>query len=68
MRRNSLLLSILIVLLCVGMVAAEDTNRMGTAGAVELRLPVGARATALSGAVLADVTGAEALFWNPAGA
>ncbi len=68
MQRNSLLLSILIIFLCVGMVAAEDTNRMGTAGAVELRLPIGARATALSGAVLADVTGAEALFWNPAGA
>jgi hypothetical protein len=49
-------------------VGLADTDRLGTVGALELRLPIGARATALSGAVLADVSGPEALYWNPAGA
>lgn len=67
MRKSFLLISILIIMLCVGTAYAQN-KRVGTAGALELRLPVGARATAMSGAVLADVNGAEALFWNPAGA
>lgn len=67
MLRKSVLLSILIVLLGIGM-AYADTDRLGTAGALELRLPIGARSTALGGAVLSNVSGAEALFWNPAGA
>ncbi len=48
--------------------ALADKDRVGTAGALELRLPIGARSTALGGAVLADVKGPEALYWNPAGA
>ncbi|OQY30039.1 MAG: hypothetical protein B6244_01915 [Candidatus Cloacimonetes bacterium 4572_55] len=67
MRKSSILLSVLIIFLCIGIVHAEN-KRIGVVGALELRLPVGGRATALGGAVLADVTGTEALFWNPAGA
>lgn len=48
--------------------AQAENSRIGTAGAQQLRLPIGARSTALSGAVLATVQGTEALFWNPAGA
>jgi len=55
-----------ILLLVTGI--ASGTSKMGTSGATELRIPVGARSTAMAGAVVADVTGTEALFWNPAGA
>lgn len=46
---------------------AGTDARIGTGGAVELRLPVGARSLALGGATLANERGAEALFYNPAG-
>ena len=46
---------------------AGGTNRIGSAGAQELRIPIGARSTALGGSAVADVSGVEALFWNPAG-
>jgi hypothetical protein len=55
-----------ILLLVTGI--ALGNSKMGTSGATELRIPVGTRATAMAGAVVADVTGTEALFWNPAGA
>jgi opacity protein-like surface antigen len=57
----------LVVLLAAGTCLAGG-SKMGTAGAQELRIPVGARGTGMAGAVVADVTGSEALFWNPAGA
>lgn len=46
---------------------AGSERRMGTAGAQELRVPIGSRGTALGGAIGADVYGAEAIFYNPAG-
>ena len=46
---------------------AGSSGRVGTSGAPELRLQVGARGVALSGSDLAMVGGAEALFYNPAG-
>ena len=46
---------------------AGNTKRIGTAGAQELLLPVGAKSVALNGANIADVSGAEAMFWNPGG-
>ena len=42
-------------------------NRAGTAGAPELRIPVGARYLAMVGSPIANVTGLEAIYWNPAG-
>ena len=46
---------------------AGSDGRKGTAGASELQIPVGPRSTALGGTVVSDVTGIEAMFWNPAG-
>lgn len=46
---------------------AGSDERQGTSGAGELRIPVGPRSTALAGTTVADVSGAEALYWNPAG-
>lgn len=60
-------LGIALIAMLVSCLGFAETNRIGTAGAQELRIPIGARGTAMTGAVVADVGGAEALFWNPAG-
>jgi len=58
---------------CLALAAAVSTafagndNRVGTAGAQELRLPVSARGLALGDGFVADVSGAEAMNYNPAG-
>jgi len=55
------------VLLVVSSTFAGTGQRRGTAGAQELLIPVGSVGTALGGANLANVSGIEAIFWNPAG-
>ena len=60
-------MAVAILLLTTGLAWAGTSGREGTGGAGELRLPVGARSVALGGADLAMVSGAEALFFNPAG-
>ncbi|MFH0990731.1 MAG: PorV/PorQ family protein [bacterium] len=61
-------LALIVLLLSTTVLVAGDRNRIGTAGAMELLIPVGARGLALGGSTLSNVTGAEALYWNPAGA
>lgn len=62
-----------IVVLCLALVFLVSVNgiaqeqRIGTNAASQLLIPVGARHIALGGANLATVSGAEAIFWNPAG-
>jgi hypothetical protein len=60
-----------LVLLCLLVLSlplwAGSGNKVGTAGAQELRIPVGSVATALAGANIATTSGVEALYWNPAG-
>jgi hypothetical protein len=62
---------LLLILLIFGFSAAEvfggGQNRAGTAGAPELRIPVGARYLAMNGSAIATVSGLEAIYWNPAG-
>lgn len=56
--------------LCVALAAARGAAAQTTGtteGAAFLLLPVGARATALGQAAVADGGTTEALFWNPAG-
>lgn len=60
-------LLIVALALAVSTVEAGDKSRIGTAAGQELRIPVGSRGTALGGAILASVNGAEALHWNPSG-
>jgi hypothetical protein len=59
----------LLMLLVSGLSTAYAANalRIGTAGAQELRIPIGSRGTAMGGAVVANATGVESIFWNPAG-
>lgn len=60
---------LLLVLLAVGLTSAYAGNsqRIGTAGAQELVIPIGSRGTAMGGAVVGNTYGVEAVFWNPAG-
>ena len=61
-------LVVLALLACAaGPAFAGSDERKGTGGALELRLPVGPRGTALGGSVVSDAAGIDALFWNPAG-
>ncbi|MBA4250964.1 MAG: hypothetical protein C0425_08015 [Chlorobiaceae bacterium] len=46
---------------------AGDVSRKGTTGADQLLVPVGARSIATAGAFLANTTGVEAIYFNPAG-
>ena len=65
MARKVLIFTLGAVLIAAGLAAAAD--KTGTAGAQQLRVPVGTRGVAMGGAVVSDVMGPEAIFWNPAG-
>lgn len=58
--------TLLFALVIVSTLQAQNPN-LGTAGAQFLKIPIGARAVALGGAVTGMSTDATALFWNPAG-
>jgi opacity protein-like surface antigen len=61
------ILHIIIALLVVTSVYAGDVARKGTTGAEQLLIPVGARSIATGGAFLANLTGLESIYYNPAG-
>ncbi len=61
------LLSLALLVVLSAMLLAGNEQRIGTAGAQELRIPIGSRGSALGGSLVASASGAEALFWNPAG-
>ncbi|HET9327210.1 MAG TPA: PorV/PorQ family protein [Candidatus Eisenbacteria bacterium] len=56
-----------ILVLGSGVALAAGDDRLGTSGAPELRLPIGARNVGMSGANLGAVSGVESIFYNPAG-
>lgn len=58
---------ILILILIATSIYAGDVARKGTSGAEQLLIPVGARGIATGGAFLANITGLESIFYNPAG-
>ncbi len=55
------------LLLMPAIVHAGNASKRGTAGALEILLPVGGRGTALAGTASASMVGVEAIHWNPAG-
>ncbi len=67
MYRKLIIICALSILALATVSMAGSERRMGTAGAQELRIPIGSRGTALGGAIGADVYGTEAIFYNPAG-
>lgn len=62
-------LFLIVAILAVGLCSAYagNDNRVGTAGAQELLIPAGSRGAALGGAVIANSSGVDAIYWNPAG-
>jgi opacity protein-like surface antigen len=57
----------LIVLLIATSIYAGDVSRKGTTGADYLLIPVSARGIATGGAFVANLTGLESIYYNPAG-
>ena len=67
MKHKLVILMIVLLVVSLSSVYAGNTRRMGTAGAQELLIPYGSRGAALGGAVISDISGVEAMYWNPAG-
>ncbi|HTX98943.1 MAG TPA: PorV/PorQ family protein [Bacteroidota bacterium] len=68
--KNTMMRSVLCLLLVVSVVAVSDAanpSRIGTAGAQELLIPVGARGIAIGGSSMIFANGVDAIYWNPAG-
>lgn len=66
--RKILTISLALVLVLSAVLLAQSDQKIGTAGAQVLRIPVGSRGTSLSGTTVASTRGVDALYWNPAGA
>jgi len=54
------------LLVCAGSVFASGT-KLGTAGGIQLTIPMGAQNVGIGGSNIANVGGSEAMYWNPAG-
>ena len=69
MKNNKSLIFKILLFLLVLLVPlfAGDGARNGTAGGVQVLIPVGPQALAMGGANTAVVNGVDAIFWNPAG-
>jgi hypothetical protein len=65
-KRSSVCLVLLRGILSMTAVSANK-DRIGTAGAQELLVPVGGRGVAFGGSSMLFTSGVEALYWNPAG-
>ncbi len=61
------ILLIILTLTLAAMVYAGDVARKGTTGAEQLLIPVGARGIATGGSFLANMSGLESIYYNPAG-
>jgi hypothetical protein len=67
MRFRRFLMLVMLICLPAAVAQAGNPDRAGTSGAGELRIPASARGTALGNGVMADIEGAEAIYYNPAG-
>lgn len=59
------------ILIMLFIISAQNVfaggRKIGTAGAVELLIPMGARSVGMAGANIVNVEKTEAIYWNPAG-
>ncbi len=67
MNRFKILMGCVLVLFAFSSLFAQSNARLGTSGAEELNIPVGAQYIATGGAFVSSASGIEALYWNPAG-
>lgn len=65
--KSLILITLVLSLLTFTAVFAGDISRTGTTSGTQLLIPVGARSIGLGEAVVSNVSGAEALYYNPAG-
>jgi hypothetical protein len=59
----------ILLIITVGLVQISRASapKVGTNGATELLIPMGAQNVALGGSNIANISGADAIYWNPAG-
>jgi hypothetical protein len=62
-----IVISVLLICFLLSNLYSGDADRIGTAGGVQVLVPVGGRLLAMGGADAARVQGLEAIYWNPAG-
>ncbi len=67
MKHRTLALLMVLLVFASAPVFAGSEIKLGTAGGQELLIPIGSRGTALGGSVVANPSGLEAIYWNPAG-
>ena len=67
MRYKLAFVVMILLVMSFATVYGGSSARVGTAGGQILRIPVGSRGSAMGGAVIADVSGVESIYWNPAG-
>jgi hypothetical protein len=65
--KHKILIIVLFLTMAMGNLFASGGDRTGTAGGIQLLIPVGARGIAMGTANISNTYGIEALFWNPAG-
>ena len=58
---------LIILTLLIATSVFGDVARKGTTGAEQLLIPVGARGIATGGSFLANISGLESIYYNPAG-
>lgn len=58
---------LLVTLMAAHGVVAQETNKIGTAAAPFLRIPVGARAVGMGSSFVSMMDDPASLFWNPSG-
>jgi hypothetical protein len=60
-------IKILVLVLILFQLSFGTGPKVGTTGAPQLWIPMGARNVAMAGADISNITGSEAMYWNPAG-
>ena len=65
--KGFILILAIFTLLYTAQLAEASGRKLGTAGAAQLQIPMGAKGVAIAGSNISSVAGTDAIFWNPAG-
>ncbi len=69
MNKHLKITSLVLVVLLLGttILLGGNKDRIGTAAAPELLIPVGARGVGMGGSMISNISGIDAMYYNPAG-